>query len=190
MAEELRLYIGGARYSDFASVELDSDVFTEADYWHVRGPHPGPSIVQAIREGGRVEVYIDEARQMAGVIDTVRQAGDANADSLEISGRDLGAFLVDCEPSMEAGEIVLQDDQDQRVAIRRDKIEVDGSEVVVCGGTKGAARIDDGVDASAAFMTYLGQLHTAISLIGGAPPPLPSTRFAKVAEGSTKVKVG
>ena len=60
-------------------------------------------------------------------------------------------------------------------------IDGSGSALVIDGGTQGAARNGDAVNASAAFLTYLGTL---------TPPWAGGAGIATIAAGSSKVKIG
>jgi prophage tail gpP-like protein len=89
--------VNGVSYDDWFEVDLDSDIFTIADTWHVRARAPEPEIVTAFREGMIVDVYVGDDRQMAGVIDDVELSGNRTEDVLELNGRDKAAFLTDSE---------------------------------------------------------------------------------------------
>src|SRR6185369_13489115 len=48
-------------------------------------------------EGAKCDIYVGNDRQMAGVIDDVDVSIDRASARLNVSGRDLAAYLVDCE---------------------------------------------------------------------------------------------
>jgi hypothetical protein len=72
------------------------------------------------------------------------------------------------------------------------------TEIVIAGGTKGAARIDDTAKADTAMATWMSQVETALNALSpGAVTPLSTvpvtgaaTVFGVITGGSTKLKVG
>ncbi len=97
MQPELQLLIKGASYRSWFRVDVDSDFFESADAFDVTCAMPGPEGRKAIREGEKVEIYVGDDRQLAGVIDDVKAIGDKNRISLNVVGRDKGAHLVSSE---------------------------------------------------------------------------------------------
>lgn len=95
--DSIRVLVAGASFGTWLSAEMDSDIFTEADAWRVTASEPSEDLVGVFREGQRVEMYVGSDRQLAGVIDDVRLHGDRSRTTLALSGRDLGAFLLDSE---------------------------------------------------------------------------------------------
>jgi len=95
--DQVQLVVGGAAYHDWCEADVDSDIFTPADAWHVRAKNPGMDLVSAFREGMNADIYIGEDRVMAGVIDDVSIQGSRAAEMMSLSGRDKGAWLVDSE---------------------------------------------------------------------------------------------
>lgn len=95
--DQVQLVVGGSSYSRWLSVDMDSDIFTEADAFQVRARAPGPALVGAFREGMNLDLYVGGDRQMAGVIDEVQLEGTRTEETLSLVGRDKGAWLVDDE---------------------------------------------------------------------------------------------
>lgn len=94
----VKIAIAGKEYEGWYSADLDSDVFVPADAFQVSSRVPADrDVLNEIREGVSVDVYIDGDRQMAGVIDDVGIESVKDRSSLSITGRDLGAYLTDCE---------------------------------------------------------------------------------------------
>lgn len=94
----VKLAVAGAEYGDWYSVDIDSDIFTPADAFHVEARIPSdPEFLDVFREGVAADVYIDDDRQMAGVIDEVTFRSDPQRGMVSIDGRDLGAYLTDAE---------------------------------------------------------------------------------------------
>ncbi len=95
--DRISIVVGGVSYQDWFEVDLDSDVMIPADAWTVRAAIPSSDIRSGFREGEKCDIYVGRDRQMAGVIDEVSFNGERSADTMQISGRDKGAYLVDCE---------------------------------------------------------------------------------------------
>ena len=89
----LRLLVGGSSFDTWLSAELDADIFTEADAWNVRASAPSSDLVDFFREGQRMEMYLGDDRQLAGVIDEVKISGNRQRETLALSGRDLGPTI-------------------------------------------------------------------------------------------------
>jgi prophage tail gpP-like protein len=106
----LRVVIGGRNYENWLSVDLYSDIFTPADSFSFSSPIPSftrpapvaragaqPTPFDDFREGKHCDIYIGDDRQMAGVIDVLRFDGDRSTSRMNVTGRDVAAYLVDCE---------------------------------------------------------------------------------------------
>ncbi|HLY95208.1 MAG TPA: hypothetical protein VKP14_10200 [Gaiellaceae bacterium] len=96
-SDRVKVAVAGVEYSKWFEVEMDSDIFMPADAFSVRARAPGAQLVGAFREGMSCDVYVGDDRQMAGVIDDVVVEGTRSAETLALTGRDKGAFLVDGE---------------------------------------------------------------------------------------------
>lgn len=108
--DEIGITIGGASYKHWIDIDIDSDVTMPADAWSVSGAVPDGETVEAFREGAKCDVYVGRNRQMAGVVDDVTIEINRQDDRLRLSGRDVGAFLVDNEapPQKVANKTVKQ----------------------------------------------------------------------------------
>lgn len=108
--DEIGITIGGASYKHWMDIDIDSDVTMPADAWSVSGAVPDAETVEAFREGAKCDVYVGRNRQMAGVVDDVTIEINRQDDRLRLSGRDVGAFLVDNEapPQKVANKTVKQ----------------------------------------------------------------------------------
>lgn len=108
--DTIGITIGGASYEHWIDVDIDSDVTTPADAWSVSGAVPDGETVEAFREGAKCDVYVGRNRQLAGVVDDVSIEINRQDDRLRLSGRDVGAFLVDNEapPQKVANKTVKQ----------------------------------------------------------------------------------
>jgi prophage tail gpP-like protein len=95
--DPVKVVVDGFTFAEWQEVDIDSDVFTAADGFSLTGTVPSGTNLSKFREGARVDVYVGPDRQMAGVIDTVQIKVDPKSVTVSISGRDLGAYLCDCE---------------------------------------------------------------------------------------------
>jgi prophage tail gpP-like protein len=94
----VKLVVAGAEYAGWYSVDMDSDIFTPADGFHVEARVPDdPEFRDVFREGVNADIFVDDDRQMAGVIDDVEYSSAAQRAKVTIAGRDKGAYLIDCE---------------------------------------------------------------------------------------------
>lgn len=95
-ADAVRLLVGGASHDDWESYDIDSDLLTPADQWHVRLSRHDIALPSAVYEGAAVEVRVGDDLVMCGRIDDVSDAINKNDLRASISGRDMAAILVDC----------------------------------------------------------------------------------------------
>lgn len=93
----IQIVIGGVSYQDWLEVDIDSDVMTPADGWSCTGALPRADVLASFREGAKCDIYVGDDRQMAGVIDDADVSIDRGQSRLRVSGRDLGAFLLEDE---------------------------------------------------------------------------------------------
>jgi prophage tail gpP-like protein len=120
--DAIQIVINGTSYQAWEEVDIDSDILSPADAFRVTGKipkvSPTPDEVRAgapasafddFREGQKCDVYVGLDRQMAGVIDDVVMSGKREGSAINISGRDLGAFLVDSEaPHIKAQKYTIK----------------------------------------------------------------------------------
>lgn len=94
----VKLVVAGSEYSGWSSVDMDSDAFTPADSFKFSSKVPEDrDVLNAVREGANCDVYVDDDRQMVGIIDIVDIESTRDRSVLSVEGRDLGAYLTDCE---------------------------------------------------------------------------------------------
>lgn len=90
------LLIGGQFHTDWEYYDVDSDLLTPADAWHVTlGPRDGV-LPAAVTPGAAVELRVDGERVMVGAIDEVEHEVSKGGQHFALSGRDGAAVLVDC----------------------------------------------------------------------------------------------
>lgn len=103
-----------ARYQDvcFDQIEIDSDIFKPADGWSVTVYNMGGLIFPALVTNEPVQLVEATTGQiiMTGFIDTVDEHWSGNQHLLEIAGRDLAGWLLDCSlPLEKSGYMALPD---------------------------------------------------------------------------------
>lgn len=107
---KVQVVLNGEAYENWIDVDLDSDILIPADGFSMTAVIPRqavlnngvragkqPTALDKFREGEKIDIYVGKTRQMAGVIDRVRFSGDHGQSRMSITGRDLAAYLVDCE---------------------------------------------------------------------------------------------
>ncbi len=106
----IQVVFNGDAYEGWLDVDLDSDILTPADAFSLTALIPKlkpqaaiaragaqPTALDDFREGAKCDIYVGKDRQMAGVIDKVGFSGDRSQSRMKISGRDVAAYMVDCE---------------------------------------------------------------------------------------------
>lgn len=111
--------LGGKLHEDWESYEIDSDLLTPADAWHLtlgiaRAEKPGAVVVNGLPEevsaGAPVEVKVGGNTVLTGRIDEVCHRVDKHAHTLTLSGRDGAAVLVDCSAPVFVARLVSLDE--------------------------------------------------------------------------------
>jgi prophage tail gpP-like protein len=107
-AERVALLVGGKAQDQWQSYEVDSDLLTPADAWRVRLGLPlddagAASIPSELVPGAEAQLRIGGELVMTGRIDDMRLRVDKRAHSLEITGRDGAAALLDCSAPLVGG---------------------------------------------------------------------------------------
>lgn len=94
--EQLQLLIGGREHHDWLSYEIDSDLLTPADGWHVTLSSPAQQWPPEIVECARVEVRIGNETILIGYVDEIGHRIGKTIHSISLSGRDQAGDLLDC----------------------------------------------------------------------------------------------
>lgn len=106
---DVRLIVGGIELYKWQSFAIESDILTPADAFNFRAPNRNGELAGIINPGDRVEVSVDSEVQMVGYVDEVGYDCDANESAVDITGRDLFQFLVDCSaPAISLHSLTLQ----------------------------------------------------------------------------------
>lgn len=102
------LLIGGKVHSQWSSFDLDSNLKTIADDWHVTLGLPRGEVPAIVDIGAAVQVRVGADTVMTGYIDIVDESIDRDGHTLMLTGRDLGGVLVDCSaPQLNRKQITL-----------------------------------------------------------------------------------
>ncbi|MEE9928970.1 phage baseplate assembly protein [Microvirgula aerodenitrificans] len=102
------LLIGGKVHSQWSSYDLDSNLETIADAWHVTLGLPRGEVPAIVDIGATIQVRVGADTVMTGYIDEIEESIDKGGHTLMLSGRDLGGVLVDCSaPLLNRKQITL-----------------------------------------------------------------------------------
>lgn len=92
----VRLLIGGLEHSDWEDYDVDSDLLTPADAWHVKLALKDGDLPASVATGASVEIRVGDDPVMVGRIDSIEDEVSKNGLHIGISGRDGAAVLLDC----------------------------------------------------------------------------------------------
>lgn len=95
-ADTVQLLIAGRYHADWESYEVDSDLMTPADAWHVTLGPTERALPADVVPGATVEVRVGGQTAMTGRIDEVAHQVSRGGHTFRLSGRDGAAVLVDC----------------------------------------------------------------------------------------------
>lgn len=111
--------IGGHMHDDWESYEIDSDLLTPADAWHLTlGVGAGErsaanttiGLPAEVTAGAPVQVKIGGSTVLTGRIDEITHRVDKRSHTLTLSGRDGAAVLVDCSAPVFVARLVSLDE--------------------------------------------------------------------------------
>jgi len=111
--------LGGQVHADWESYEIDSDLLTPADAWHLTlgfasGEEVGAKLVNGLPPevcaGAPVSVKVGAETVLTGRIDEVSHRVDRRGHTLSLSGRDGAAVLVDCSAAVFVARLVSLDE--------------------------------------------------------------------------------
>jgi prophage tail gpP-like protein len=107
--DRVAIMVAGQVYENWSTYDLDSDLLTPADRWHVTlGLDAGSRIPPAIVPAAECVVRVGKDDVMRGLIDEISHEVSRPRPSLSMTGRDGMAVLVDCSaPIFTAKELTL-----------------------------------------------------------------------------------
>lgn len=94
--DQVEVLIGGVAHTGWTRYEIDSDLLTPADAWHVSLAQPQITLPPAVVEGASVEVRLNRDTVLSGKLDERVLTVSAGQHELTLSGRDGAAVLLDC----------------------------------------------------------------------------------------------
>jgi len=95
MSDKISLRIGDKAIEHFLSYSIDTDLYTPADAFRMELSAPETQV----EAGMRCEVWVNDQRELTGIIDRVTRRVTEHGQTLSVEGRDLMGLLVDscCE---------------------------------------------------------------------------------------------
>lgn len=76
--------------------DLEADLLQPSDAFSLTAPNNDGELAGVVSKGDLVKVLVDGVEQMVGYVDDVVYTSDDQGSRVEITGRDLFLFLVDC----------------------------------------------------------------------------------------------
>lgn len=105
-SENVELLIAGKMHGDWSSYEIDSDLLTPADGWHVTLGMADGKMPPDVVEGAPVEVKVGGETVLTGRVDDIDEPVSKTAHTFTMSGRDGAAVLVDCSAPIFVAKMV------------------------------------------------------------------------------------
>jgi prophage tail gpP-like protein len=99
-SDEVEVLIGGLAHKGWTQYEIDSDLLTPADAWHVRLAQPVIELPPEVVEGAPVEVRMNRELVLKGILDERTLSVAAGKHELMLSGRDGAGVLLDCSSTI------------------------------------------------------------------------------------------
>lgn len=108
--QRVSVTIAGRGHTDWLTYEIESDLMTPADGWHVTLGLPDGKLPREVTPWARVHVAVGGQTVLQGRVDSVEQRVSKGEHTLALTGRDDAAVLVDCSaPLFVAREVTLTD---------------------------------------------------------------------------------
>lgn len=95
MSDKISLRVGNKSVEHFLSYSIDADLYTPADAFSMELSAPSTEVAG----GMRCEVWVNDRKELTGLIDRVTRRVTKSGTTLSVEGRDLMGLLVDscCE---------------------------------------------------------------------------------------------
>ncbi|MDB5802260.1 MAG: phage tail protein [Rhodocyclales bacterium] len=94
--ERVQLLVGSVMHDAWESYEVDSDLLTPADAWHVNFGLNAGRIPAGVNTGAAIELRVGGEKVMVGTIDERRHKVTKESNTVSLAGRDSVAKLLDC----------------------------------------------------------------------------------------------
>lgn len=95
-ADKVELLIAGQAHGDWSSYDIDSDLLTPADAWHVTLGMKDGMMPPNVVAGVPVEVRVGGEIALTGRVDEISHSVNKTGHTFTMSGRDSAAALLDC----------------------------------------------------------------------------------------------
>lgn len=102
----IELQVGGMVHSDWESYDIDSDLLTPADAWHLRLVLREGDLPDVVVPGAEVQVRVGGDLVLTGHIDDVNDETSKDGVRFSIAGRDNAAVLLDCSSPIFTAQMV------------------------------------------------------------------------------------
>ena len=102
----VRLLVGGLEHNDWESYDVDSDLLTPADAWHVTLALKDGALPASVKTGTAVEIRVGDDPVMVSRIDSVDDSASKDGLRISICGRDGAAVLLDCSAPIFVAQMV------------------------------------------------------------------------------------
>ena len=106
----VRLLLGGLEHNDWESYEIDSDLLTPADAWHVTLALKDGDLPASVKTGASVEIRVGDDPVMVSRIDDINDEARKEGLHIGICGRDGAAVLLDCSAPIFVAQMVSLED--------------------------------------------------------------------------------
>lgn len=106
LSDTVELLISGKMHRDWSRYDIDSNLLTPADAWHVTLGMSGGQMPPDVVTGAPVEVRIGGDTVLTGRVDEIEHQVSKTNHSFSMSGRDHAAALVDCSAPIFVAKMV------------------------------------------------------------------------------------
>lgn len=97
MTAEIKMVVGDSEFTKWQRYEIESDLLKPADAFSLTAPNNDAEMAGVVAPGDVVKILVDGEPQMIGHVDDVNYSCTPEQGAqVEVVGRDLFLFLVDC----------------------------------------------------------------------------------------------
>lgn len=107
--DAVEVVLGGQAHRGWERYDIDSDLMTPADAWHVELAQTEIKLPPSVEIGAGVQVRVGGQTVLSGLLDDREHGVTKNGHSLMLSGRDAAGVLIDCSaPIFSAQKLDLE----------------------------------------------------------------------------------
>ncbi|TAM37836.1 MAG: phage tail protein [Burkholderiaceae bacterium] len=107
--DEVEVLIGGLAHRGWERYDIDSDLMTPADAWHVELAQTEIKLPPSVDIGAGVQVRVGGQTVLSGLLDEREHSVSKRGHTLMLSGRDAAGVLIDCSaPIFGAQKLTLE----------------------------------------------------------------------------------